>query len=340
MRALMFHGAKDLRVEELPDPVPGPDEVLIQVRSAGICGSDVHGYSGETGRRVPGMVMGHEAAGVVAAAGAQVRGLRSGDAVTFNPVLDCGTCEMCRAGRHSLCSTRRVIGVTPDAVGAFAEWICVREANVLRLPHQLDTVHGALVEPMAVGVHAVALAGVRQGDRVLVFGAGAIGLTCAVAARLAGAGEIMAVDLIPERRALAERLGFPASEGVDAEALHQGGRPLGVDVVVDAVGVSATLRDGLGALRAGGTLLVVGLGQPQVSIGLYDVVVPEKRVLGSFAYDRDDFERAIDVVADTSSGLSAIVDHIVPLEAAPATFLDLAEGRETAAKVLVAPASD
>lgn len=337
MRALVFHGAKDIRVETVADPRPDDSEVVIRVDTAGICGSDVHGYAGETGRRVAGMVMGHEASGVVEHAGSQVRGVRIGDRVTFNPVLDCGQCALCAAGRHSLCQSKRVIGVSPDAAGAFAELVAVRGSNVLRLPAALPLDLAALVEPVAVGLHAVAVSGLREGDTALVLGGGAIGITCALAARLAGGASVSVVEPVEQRRALAARLGIAVAPRVDADALPSSRLARGYDVVLDAVGIPATLRDGLAALRPGGTLVMVGMGRPELSFGLYDLVVPEKRVVGSMAYDRDDFERAVGVVAGAGSGVAAIVDRILGLDAAPAAFLDLAEHRDAAARVLVAP---
>src|SRR5437660_3415858 len=164
MRALVFHGSKDIRVEQRHDPRTGSGEVSLRLRAVGICGSDIHGYSGETGRRAAGMVMGHEASGVVEAVGAGVSGISEGDAVTFNPILFCGECPLCAAGHESLCPNKRVIGVTPDISGAFAERMVVSARNVVALPAQLSLEHGALVEPMAVGLHAVALTGVGPGD--------------------------------------------------------------------------------------------------------------------------------------------------------------------------------
>ncbi|MGH3588361.1 MAG: zinc-dependent alcohol dehydrogenase, partial [Pseudonocardia sp.] len=172
MRALVLDDFWQLSVGSVPDPAPGPDDVLIEVVATGICGSDLHGYTGENGRRVRGQVMGHETVGrVLTAAG----DLAVGDAVTVNPVLWCGRCRHCAAGREQACPDKQVIGVAPELVSAFAERMAVPVRNVVPLPEGMPLEHGALVEPLAVGYHALVRGACGAGEAVLVIGGGPIG---------------------------------------------------------------------------------------------------------------------------------------------------------------------
>jgi 2-desacetyl-2-hydroxyethyl bacteriochlorophyllide A dehydrogenase len=331
LRALVFREHRQLVVDEVPDPVCGPDDVVIDMHAVGICGSDVHGYSGESGRRALGMVMGHEASGVVHRVGDRVGALRPGDAVTFNPLLFCGECGPCRAGRVTLCENRGIIGVTPSIQGAFAERLGVRARNVVPLPKALPVEQGVMVEPTAVSVHAVRLAAVEPGQRVGVVGGGPIGLLCGHAARLAGAAEVWVSDLQEDRLRAAGRLGLrPAAPDELAAAAP-------FDTIVDAVGVGATLRSSLAAVHGGGTVVVVGLGAPRVELGLYELVVPEKRLLGSFCYDEADFARAVELVAAAGSPIPGLVDRSVGMDEAQDAFLALADARDAAVKVVVDP---
>jgi 2-desacetyl-2-hydroxyethyl bacteriochlorophyllide A dehydrogenase len=331
LRALVFRETRRLVVDDVAEPVCGPEDVVIDIHAVGICGSDVHGYSGESGRRALGMVMGHEASGVVAATGDQVTTVQRGDPVTFNPLLFCGECGPCRAGRVTLCENRSVIGVTPSIQGAFAERIGVRARNIVALPRTLPVEPGAMVEPTAVSVHAVGLAEVQPGQRVGVIGAGPIGLLCGHLARLAGAAEVWVSDLQQDRLRAADSLGLRPAHPDELA----GAAPF--DSVVDAVGVGATLRVALSVVRGGGAVVVVGLGAPRVELGLYELVVPEKRLLGSFCYDEPDFARAVELVAAAGSPIPGLVERSVGMDEAQEAFLALVEARDSAVKVVVDP---
>jgi threonine dehydrogenase-like Zn-dependent dehydrogenase len=251
--------------------------------------------------------------------------------VTFNPLLFCGQCSACRAGRVTLCENRTVIGVTPSIQGAFAERMAVRARNVVGLPDALPVDQGAIVEPTAVAVHTVRIGGVEPGMRVGIVGAGPIGLLCGHVARLDGAGEVWISDLQESRLRIAERLGLRAAAPDEMQAQAP------FDVVVDAVGLTPTLRGALAAVRPGGTVVVVGLGAPKLDIGLYELVVPEKRLLGSFCYDEPEFARAVQLVAHTDSPIPGLVDRTVGMDEAQDAFLALAESRDPAIKVVVDP---
>jgi threonine dehydrogenase-like Zn-dependent dehydrogenase len=340
MRALVFHGPADLGVEELPDPVPGPEEVLLRITATGICGSDLHGYTGENGRRHAGQVMGHETVGRVAAVGSSVPDhvdLRPGRMVTVNPVIGCGNCASCSAGDEQLCPRRRVIGVDPTLRSAFAELMIVPAANVVSLPDDLPEEYGALVEPLAVGYHAAVRGRITPDDRVLVVGGGPIGQACALAARRLGADRIAVSDLSPRRRALLGRLDFTAIDPTDGEVGDQVRQALGrpADVVLDAVGTGASLAAAFAASTLGARIVLVGMNSPEITMQAYEVSTQERSITGSFCYPSAEFRRTAQWVASGPPGLEHLIEGRVPLAGGADAFARLASGELDASKVLV-----
>ena len=200
-------GPWQLRVEERDEPRPSGDDVVVRIEATGICGSDFHGFTGQTGRRQAGQVMGHETVGYVDAVGPAVTDLPVGTLVTVNPVLSCDSCEVCASGNEQSCPHRTVIGVAPEVPAAFAEKLLVRRGNVVALDPAVDPEIGALVEPLAVGYHAAVRGGCRADDRVLIIGGGPIGQACLLATRRLGATSVAVSDVRPERRRLCESLG-------------------------------------------------------------------------------------------------------------------------------------
>jgi threonine dehydrogenase-like Zn-dependent dehydrogenase len=322
VRALVFRGPSDLVIEERPDPVPGTGEVLLRITATGICGSDLHGYTGENGRRHPGQVMGHETVARVAG---------TGRLVTVNPVVGCGDCPACGAGTAQLCARRSVIGVDPTVSSAFAELMVAPSANVVPLPDDLPEEYGALVEPLAVGHHAAVRGQVGAADRVLVVGGGPIGQAAALAARRAGATDIAVSEPSASRRALVSRLGFDAVEPGGVSDLDP------VTVVLDAVGSTASLRDGLAASDLGARIVLVGMNAPQVGLAAYEISTQERSIIGSFCYTAREFADTAAWVASRPPGLEFLVDDQVPLDEAPRAFARLASGELDASKVLVRP---
>jgi L-iditol 2-dehydrogenase len=210
MKALVLKAYNHFAFESVPDPVPGPDEVLVAVKACGICGSDVHGMDGSTGRRRPPVIMGHEAAGVIAGLGSAVTGWAAGDPVTFDSTIYCGECPFCRRGLINLCDRRRVLGVSCEDYrqsGAFAELVAVPQRILYRLPDGLGFEHAALVEPFAIALHAIRHAPPALNDAVVVVGAGMIGLALVQALRHTGCGRLIVVDIASDRLALAKKLG-------------------------------------------------------------------------------------------------------------------------------------
>src|SRR4051794_4936249 len=242
MKALVLRGPYDIAVEERPEPQPGPGEVVVDVIATGICGSDFHGYSGENGRRHPGQIMGHETVGRITELGADVGLLTAGQLVTINPVMSCGACAACLSGQEQWCDRRVVLGVAPEIPAAFADRVAVPAANIVPLPEDMPEELGALVEPMAVGYHAVRRGQPVPDDRVLVIGGGPIGQACLLAARRLGVQAMALSDVSPSRRDLCARLGAevidPSADNVpEAVADVLGGS---ATLVVDAVGVNQT----------------------------------------------------------------------------------------------------
>src|SRR5688572_25820556 len=288
MRALVLADFWKLTVDDVPEPEPGPGDVLIEVVATGICGSDIHGYTGENGRRVRGQVMGHETVGRVLEVGAEAGdGLAVGDAVAVNPVLWCGTCRQCAVGREQACPDKLVIGVTPQLRSAFAERMAVPARNAVKLPAGMPIEHGALVEPLAVGYHALARGGCREGDTVLVLGGGPIGQACVLAAQRLGAQRVVVSEPAPQRRELTARLGAaivdPAATDDFAASVHAAldGDPT---LVVDAVGTSNTLAAAFACAPIGTTVVLVGMSVPALDVAAYEISTKERSVVGSFCY--------------------------------------------------------
>lgn len=326
MRALIFDGPDRLHLEERETPSPAKDEVRIRVARIGICGSDLHGFTGESGRRSPGMVMGHEASGTVDAMGPGVQGFEIGERVTFNPLLPCdGNCGHVAA---NTCADLEVVGVTPTMQGAFADHVVVPADRIAPIG-DLTPELAATAEPFAVGLHAVDRAGVRSGDRVLILGAGMIGLCVAVAARRVGAAEVVVSDPVATRRQRASALGAIGIEPADVSDLGP------FDRSVDAVGIGPTAASALEVLPPAGTACFVGLGLAEVPIPLFEIVARERTVTGSFAYPDATFRDAVRLLRDGEVDLTPLLGRVVDLEDAPAAFAGLASGSITDVKVTV-----
>ncbi|WP_228001881.1 zinc-dependent alcohol dehydrogenase [Nocardia australiensis] len=336
MKALVLEEFGRLVIEDRPTPTVGPDEVLLKLTATGICGSDLHGYTGENGRRVPGQVMGHESVGYVARCGADVDDVPVGSLATFNPVLSCGSCSGCDSGNDHHCGDRRVIGVDPQISAGFAEYVAVPARNITLLPAEFPAEYGALIEPLAVGFHAVARGAVQPDQCVLIIGGGPIGQAAAIAAKHAGA-LVTVSEPNAARRALCRRLGAhaidPVSSTLDEEMRRHTGRL--ADVTIDAVGLSATIGAALSTTRVGGNVVLVGMASPSIELAAFTVSTAERALIGSFSYSPNEFRAAAQWATEHPDTLSILVERRVSLPEAPAAFAQLASGDLTAGKVLV-----
>jgi threonine dehydrogenase-like Zn-dependent dehydrogenase len=287
--------------------------------------------------------MGHETVGRVEALGAGVPpgpGLAPGTPVTVNPLMTCKSCAACTTGREQSCPQRRIIGVTPDIVSAFAEFLVAPAENLVSLPADLPLEHGALVEPLTVGHHAVRRGAVTAADRVLVIGGGPIGQACLLAARRLGVEQIVVTEPNADRRALLTRLGAPALDPSAAAVVDAVPESLGgpATVVLDAVGSSTSLGDALSCSTFGATVVLVGMGSPEVHLPAYAISTEERSLVGSFCYTEADFRETASWVGTGVSDLAPLIDGRVGMAEAPAAFYELAKGESAASKVLVYPA--
>ncbi len=339
MKALVLTEFGRIEVQERPVPAVHRDQVLIEVSATGICGSDVHGFTGENGRRSPGQVMGHESAGTVAAVGDGVDPGLVGRPVTFNPVVIPDDQRQAYAGREQHTPGRYVIGVRPDVSAAFAEYVVVPARNVVVLPVALATPHGALIEPLAVAVHAARRAGVRPDDAVLVLGGGPIGQSIVLALKMIGARRVVVSEIAPARRALLSRLGAAVLDPQDGAVVDRSAGVLGgpADIVIDAVGIDATLADALAGSRVGGVVCLVGMGAPTLTLDAYRVSTEERTIIGSFTYADRDFTDAAAWLGTEPTLAATLVTREVPFEQAQAAFTGLAAGDDTAGKILIRP---
>jgi L-iditol 2-dehydrogenase len=343
MQALLLKTYMELELAEVPEPEVGPEDVLVRVRACGICGSDVHGLDGSTGRRIPPLVMGHEAAGVVARVGPDVTGLREGDRVTFDSTVYCGQCYFCRRGEVNLCDDRQVLGVSPGEYrrhGAFAEYVAVPRRIVYPLPDALAFEHAAMIEAVSVAVHAVELTPVHLADTGVVVGSGMIGLLAIQALRLAGCTRVMAVDVDEARLRMARQLGADecvnARECDAAAAVREwtGGR--GADVALEVVGATESLKTALAALRKGGALTLIGNSSPTVDLPLQSVVTRQIRVTGSCA-SSGEYPACIELLARGALRVEPLISAVAPLAEGPAWFERLYRREPGLMKVILQP---
>ena len=343
MKALVLTEYNHFAIQDVPQPQAAPQEVLIQVRACGICGSDVHGMDGSSGRRIPPIIMGHEASGVIAQVGRGVTAWQPGDRVTFDSTIWCGACSFCASGRSNLCENRRVLGISCAEFrqdGALAEYVAVPQNIVYRLPDGLSFEQAAMVEPVSVAVHGVGRVSVRLNDTAVVVGSGMIGLLVVQALRAAGCGRILAVDVQPARLELACRLGAdeglsPKETDVVAEVLRRtGGR--GADVVMEAVGLPDTVALAIASVRKGGAVGLVGNLAAEAPLPLQAVVTREITLYGSCA-SSGEYPACLDMIARGTIQLEPLISAVAPLDEAPAWFDRLYKANEGLMKVIVTP---
>jgi L-iditol 2-dehydrogenase len=317
MRALQLVAPSTLAVVDLPQPSPGSGEVRLRVKACGICGSDLHGMDGSSGRRIPPLVMGHEASGEVDVVGEGVTAWKPGDRVTFDSTVWCGECGYCREGRVNLCDSRQVVGVACAEFrrdGAFAEYVTVPQRILHRLPDALSFEEAAFAEPVGVALHAVRRAGQVGGSTVLVVGAGLIGLLIVQALKRAGAARVIAVDLDEGRLKLARELG--------ADEVFRGGEMpplLEVDLAMEVVGAASTVDFAIRSVRKGGRVVLVGNLSPSVPLPLQVVVTRELDVLGSCAI-AGEYPEALEAIASGSIRVKPLISASVRLEDGETAF--------------------
>ena len=334
MRALVYHGPRDLRIEEVGEPEPAPGEVLVRVHGCGICGSDLHGYLGHSSARVPPLVLGHEVAGVVDRIGEGVDPELEGRAVCVRPTLVCGSCERCEEGRDNLCAERRLMGL--NAPGGLAERVAVPVGNLVTLPGD-QPVDAAIVEVLANAIHVVGLAGER--GSIAVAGGGCLGLLTVMVAARNGIEVRLLTEPSERRRGIALGLGATAvadGTGTTLRELAAESVPGGVDVAVDAVGLTQTRDDAIRAVRPGGRVVLLGLEQESSEIDVADVIRREVELVGSFAYTSAEFAAAAALYLEEAESLATLVTA-EPLSRGAEVFAGLADREDFRVKVVLTP---
>lgn len=337
MLGCVIHGQGDLRVEELPVPLPGPGQALVAVRYGGVCGSDLHywrhGGVGDFRLREP-MLLGHEVVGTVVAYGDGASGPLSGTAVAVHPATPCGRCPECADGRRNVCRDTRYLGSAarfPHVQGGFAARVVVPADQLRALPPGLDLRRAALAEPLSVALHAVRRAGDMAGRHVLVTGAGPIGCLVVAAAKAAGATRVTVTDLLPAALEYARAAG--ADTVVRADEPDDAGWPAEVDVAIEASGVAAGLDTCLRLVRRGGVVVQLGMLPPGRSPFAGNLVVSrEIELRGAFRFDTE-FDAALELLAVEGS-FDGLVSAVVPVRRAEEAFA-LAADRSRSCKVLL-----
>ncbi len=342
MKALILTEPGHLAYDDVSTAEPSDHEVLIEVRACGICGSDIHGMEGSTGRRRPPLVMGHEAAGVIAKLGAGVSGWTEGERVTFDSTVSCGRCHFCRQGQLNLCDDRRLLGVSCEEYrrdGAFAEYIAVPARILYRLPDGLSFERAVLLEPLSVAVHAVLRAGVSPDDTAVVVGTGMVGLLVVQALRAHGCERVIGVDIDPRRLALAEQFGAETISG-EAEAVapavfeRTGG--LGADLAIEVVGVSASIQTAIASVRKGGRVGLVGNFSPLVELPLQAAVTRELTLYGSCA-SAGEYPECIELLSSGKVDVDPLISAVAPLAEGAEWFQRLRSGASDLMKVMLEP---
>ena len=343
MKAMLLTEYQKLEIVDLPKPEISANDLLVQVKACGICGSDIHGWDGSTGRRKPPLVMGHEAAGIVAAVGANVRGFAEGDRVTFDSTVSCGECFYCRKGSINLCENRQVLGVSCDEFrrnGAFAEYVVVPSRIAYQLPDNLPFEHAALIEAVSIAVHAANRTPVTLGDTAVVVGSGMIGLLVVQTIRLSGCSRVIAVDLEDSKLELAKKFGAdvglnPKKCDVIQEVMKlTGGR--GADAAIEVVGASATVNTAIDVTRRGGSICLVGNLSPKVEMPLQKLVTRELSVYGSCA-SNGEIPQCIDLLSRGAIQVQPLITALAKLDDGPTWFKRLYEGEPGAMKVVLQP---
>lgn len=343
MKSLLLTSYNHLEITDMPMPSPGPGEVLVRVEACGICGSDVHGLDGSTGRRIPPIVMGHEAAGTVESVGEGVTRFAKGDRVTFDSTVYCGNCPYCKVGQINLCDNREVIGVSEGNYrrhGAFAEYVVIPDRIMYPLPASFPFEEAAMLEAVSVAMHGVKVSPIVGGETALVIGAGMIGLLTLQAAKAAGCSRVFIADVDETRLNLARQIGAD-------EVLHCSGPELlsevkrltngrGVDVVLEAVGLNQTVGSAIDCARKAGTVTLIGNVSPEVTLPLQKVVVKQIKLQGSCA-SSGEYPEAIELIAAGKIKVKPLITAVASLEEGPRWFDRLHSREPNLMKIILSP---
>ncbi len=324
MKALIYEGPRLMNMRDVDIPEPKPDELLIRVAYAGICGSELGGYLGHNSLRKPPLIMGHEFTGIVERVGNGVENWQHGDKVVVNPLVTCGECAYCLSQQEQLCERRALLGA--HRPGAFAEYVVVPAGNVLQLPHSVSLEDGVLAEPLACAAHIGRLLQWKPHDRLLIYGAGPIGLFVLAAARISGLRDIVIVDINEERLAIAREMGGHGTVAAEGD----------YDLAVDAVGAAITRQRCVEAVKAGGKVVFTGLHEADTVLPINDMIRREITCQGAFAYGPQDFANALEWLEQGRVDLTSWM-RVLPLKEGAAGFETLLGSPGGIAKILLKP---
>jgi len=342
MKALVLVDKNYFEYKEVPTPKVESNEVLINVKACGICGSDIHGMDGSSGRRKPPIIMGHEASGIIEKVGSSVKSYKDGDKVTFDSTIYCGTCFYCNLGLHNLCDNRKIMGVSCDDYhrdGAMAEYISLPEHILYRIPDGLSYEKAAMVEPVSVAFHAVDRSPTKINDSVVVVGAGIIGLLIIQSLKLVGCGDIIAIDINESRLSLAANFGASYCMKPDTDAINKiyeitDGR--GADAAFEAVGLNPTLNFAIKTIRKGGFVKLVGNLSKEVNFPLQAVVTQEKDILSSCA-SNGEYKACLDMMKRGYINLEPLISCTPNLKEGGKWFNKLYKAEDNLLKVILKP---
>lgn len=338
MKAVVYEGPKVLTYKDVENVVPKSNEVKIMVKACGICGSDIHGYLGITGRRIPPVIMGHEFSGEVVELGDCVNDLSVGSRVAVYPIDFCGECETCIKGDVHLCLNKRAFGVL-DIDGAFAEYICVPSKVCFKLKDNISYEVGSIMEPLAVSYRAIQHLGNLKGKNVLIVGAGTIGLLALACVKMQNPNKILVSDLSDSRLEIAKQMGAdilinPSKDNFQ-EVIMTETNNKGVDAVAEAVGVSATVKQGIDALAFGGSAVWIGISSKSIDIEMQKIVTRELTVKGSFLYGFEEFKTVVDILNDGKIDITPLLSSEISLKKLPETMKLMSENPGDLVKVTV-----
>ena len=319
MKALVMHEYGKLSYEDVADPTPGKGEVLIRLKACSVCGSDVHGLDGSTGRRRPPVIMGHEASGIIEELGEGVSNYKVGDRVTFDSTIYCNECDMCKAGKVNLCRSRRVLGVSCEEYnqpGCFAEYVVVPDYILYAIPDNVTYVQAAMIEPLSVAYHAATRTEIKPGDTVVVVGVGTIGLLTVQVVKSFGAEKIIAVDIDDARLELAKANGAThgvnsRKEGAQEEIIAISGGD-GVDIAIDATGIEATANMCIKSVHTDGSVILIGNVAPTINFPLQYVVTRQISLFGSCA-SAGEYPQCLELISQGKVEVDSMISKLVPL---------------------------
>jgi L-iditol 2-dehydrogenase len=344
MKALILQEYNQFEYIDMDRPViKRDDEVLIRVKACGICGSDIHGMDGSTGRRIPPIVMGHEASGIIAEVGKNVTPWTKGDKVTFDSTIYCGKCHFCRLGQINLCDHRRVAGVSCEEYrqhGAFAEYIVVPQHILYRLPEGITFEQAAMVEALSIAFHAAGRTPIRLNDTAVVVGAGMIGLLVIQSLRLAGCGKIIAVDIDEGKLAFAKKFGadfgFNPQRVNVAEEVLKLTHDRGADCAFEVVGISPAVKTGMDVIRKGGSLTLVGNLSAKIDFPLQAAVTREITLYGSCG-SNGEYPACMDMIVSKKIDVDSLISAVAPLSEGASWFKRLYDKEPGLMKVILTP---